>query len=463
MIRQSYPQNTLDKGVYTEIRKFGCDVLLPNNYDKTKQYIWWVFIHGVGERSAGTQADLDNLFLGFDYNNDGVREPAFTIPDIKTAVDKYGIIVVIPTYKGFFEPAKMDLIYDFMLLNFSVTSRFVIDGFSLGGGATEKYFTSNLERAKRCIVAIPCAPTRSGMDWRYVRDANLPVHYFVNDNDDNGNTNMAVTVAGVNNINSFNPPVRANYTAFRADGHGGFNRANALNPPAAPGGKGVINVAENVYEWALDVYHNGPRSMKTGSIVTPPVEPPPTSFIKAIASYSGTGPAIRLVGDKSTGWETGYEGAWSLVSGPNWVTSKQVFPNGSSFINSTALLPYPGTYIFRLTLKGSTLPAEITVVYGTATEPPITEPKPTTAKAVGSYSGTGPTIRLIGDKSTGWQTGYEGVWSLLGGPDGVTTKQVFPNGSSFINATANLPVKGTYVFRLILQGAPEPANVTVIY
>lgn len=364
MKRESYPMYTVDKGVYTQIRKFACDVLLPDSYDKAKHYIWYMMVHGVGERSAGTQDDLDNITLGF-KQADGTRMFAIATDDIKKAVDKYNIVIVLPTYTDFFEPAKVDLIYDHMLVTYSVTSRFAFDGFSLGGGAFERYATSSLQRAKNLIVGIPNAPTHEGTTWKNIVDANLPIHFFVNDNDTNGATNLSVTLRGVNAINALNPSIKAYYTAFHASGHGSYNEATSLTSPVAPGGQGIINISENIYEWGIDVFNNGPRPMKSGTVVTPP-PPPTTSTVKPIVSYTITGTTAHLIGSKSIGYKEGYDGVWSLESAPTGITSKLVFPTGSSYIDATAQLPVEGTYVFKFTLKGAD-PVQMTVQRGTAT------------------------------------------------------------------------------------------------
>lgn len=97
--------------------------------------------------------------------------------------------------------------------------------------------------------------------------------------------------------------------------------------------------------------------------------------------------------------------------------------------------------------------------YPTNTTQPVPPPAPTVT-AITSYTITGTTARLIGSKSTGYTEGYEGTWQFKSGPAGVTEKMVFPTGSSYIDATAQLPVEGTYVFRFTLKGS-LPVEMTV--
>lgn len=101
------------------------------------------------------------------------------------------------------------------------------------------------------------------------------------------------------------------------------------------------------------------------------------------------------------------------------------------------------------------------VVGGTIITPPV-EPPTTTVKAITSYMITGNKIALSGRNSTGYNIGYDGVWAFKSGPAGVTAKQVFPTGSSYIDANGILPVAGTYVFTFTLKGA-APVDLTVVY
>lgn len=132
-----------------------------------------------------------------------------------------------------------------------------------------------------------------------------------------------------------------------------------------------------------------------------------------------------------------------------------IYP-GNAHGGFNEIINYPAIYEYLLkTSRDNRLQF---VVGGTLT-PPV-EPPTTTVKAVTSYKITGNQISLIGSKSTGYTIGYDGVWALKSGP--ATAKQVFPTGSSYIDATGILPVPGTYVFTFSLKGA-LPVDVTVPY
>src|SRR5687767_2103446 len=135
---------------WNNIRPFAIAVLYPDSYTTSKSYPCILSVHGIGERSSGALAMLTNLVEGFDYNGDGTREGApFVTADTKTAIDLYGLIVVVPNYENFFEPDQVNTIMDFVKTEFSVVNEFMMQGFSLGGGAVTKYITSNLTNANK--------------------------------------------------------------------------------------------------------------------------------------------------------------------------------------------------------------------------------------------------------------------------------------------------------------------------
>lgn len=350
------------------IRDVAVAMVLPDNYPGgATKWKFAMVIHGIGERSAGTIENLKNLVLGFDYNNDGFREgSALVTDDMKRAVNLYGIILVIPTYEStqFFEPALINNVYDFVQANYSVVPKMLLTGFSYGGGAVTKYITSSTANAARVAYAVPCAPVSSIVTASIPGAAKIPVHFFVNDNDNNGSTNLNVTKNMVNALNASNPAIPAIYTAFRKDGHGGNVEAWSLTPPKAPGGQGFIDGAENVYQVYADILANGPRQMKAGSAIVIPPPPPPVTTTKAIVSFTMTGNVVKLDGSKSTGYTTGLDGVWELASAPAGLYGWDVFLRGSSYIVAEATLPKPGTYSFRFKLKGDPEIKTVSIDYG---------------------------------------------------------------------------------------------------
>lgn len=348
------------------IRDVAFEVITPDNYGTGKKWPVVFAIHGVGERSSGTIDNLKNLFLGFDYNNDGFREgPAFVTDDMKKAVNLYGIVLVVPTYETtqFFEPAMVNQVYDFVKANYSVVDKMLITGFSYGGGATIKYVSSSTANAARVAYAVPCAATNHMVDASIPGKAGVPVHAFSNDNDNI--VNVSNTKTFINAINGTNPALKALMTIFRRDGHGSNVEAWALTPPKAPGGQGFTDAAENIYQVYLDILANGPRQMKAGTVVTPPpVYVPPTTTSKAIVTYTMNGNVVKLDGSQSTGYTTGLDGVWDLAAAPSGLYSWDVFLKGSGYIVADATLTKPGTYSFRFKLKGDPEIKTVDINYG---------------------------------------------------------------------------------------------------
>lgn len=381
------------------IRNFAFAALLRDNHNTSIESPWMMAVHGIGERSDGKKENLENLVLG-SKQPDGTRKWPFVTDDMKRAVEDYGIIMFIPTYKNFFEPDIINRIYDFGQTEFNLVSKFALSGFSLGGGAVVKYMTSTLANAQRLALALPCAPTTAIGDATVVGKANLPVQFFVNVNDTNGATNLNVTKNQVNAMNATNPVIKVQFTAFNLTGHGGFTEAMTIAPPIAPGGQGVTNLSENIYEAYLDILKNGPRPMKAGVIVPPTTQPPTT--VKPITSYTIDATGIHLRGDQSTGYSTGLDGGWRLISGPPGTNVYNVFPGGSTYINADGKLPVAGIYVFEFSLRGAS-PVRVTVVY-----PPDVE-----TKVVIGFSSVTDTITYSNSTSEKGEATYaNGKWTL---------------------------------------------------
>lgn len=344
--------------------------LLPDAYNPNKKWILEIAIHGVGERGGGTLENLKNLVLGPDYNGDGTREGnPFVTEGMRKAVDEYGIILLIPTYEtdrktadsdDFFEPDKINILYEYAQGKYNLYPKMILTGFSLGGGAVAKYITSNQANASRVGIAVLCAPTINIIDKTVPGKVKLPVHCFHNDKDDRvSSANSKNIVTAINETAT----LKAQYTIFNRAYHGGHEEAWGLTPPVAPGGQGVINISENIYQWGTDCIINGPRQMKSGTVTQPPPPTDPLPGAQAIVSHVIEGNNIKLVGDKSSGYKSGLDGKWELVSAPGNLKSWDVFPKGSTYINADGVLSLPGTYVFRFILLNLS-PIEVVVKHG---------------------------------------------------------------------------------------------------
>lgn len=296
----------------------GVDVafaILAPDAEKEK-YFLMIAVHGMGELSGGTLDNLKNLVEGFDYNNDGIRDSGFVTADMKKAVDQYGIIIAIPTYEpnSFFDPAKVNFVYDYIKSKYPIYDKMLLTGFSLGGGAVFRYITSTLANANRVAYAIPVAAVTSIVDKTIPGKANLPVHAFSCDQDPRvPATNTKNQIAA---INESNPTIKAIYTLFRMSDHAGNIEAWSLVPPRAPGGQGFIDAVENIYQVFTDIVKSGiPRQMKSGAIQPVPIPlpnptPPPatlTANFNLADNQFITAQTFDIDASASTGVKSGWD------------------------------------------------------------------------------------------------------------------------------------------------------------
>lgn len=353
-------------------------ILLPNDYSPTKKYLFEIAIHGVGERSGGLKEHLENLVLG-SKQPDGTRKWPFVTDDMKKAVEDYDIIMAIPTYESntFFEPAKVNFVYDFVKANYSIYDKMLLTGFSFGGGATVKYITSNLSNANRVAYAIPVAATSHLVDASIPGKANLPVHAFSNDSDPTVNVSNSKNI--INSINASNPTIRALITIFRANGHGGNNEAWSLTPPKAPNGQGFIDAAENIYQVANDIVRNGPRQMKSGPVSTTSTTttttqaPSPLLIANAGDDQTVNLPVAFLDGTRSTGYKSAQ---WTLKQAPTGVSIWHPVVESGGWITTKLNFPKEGTYVITLKIfsgegyTGSIAENDVVINYTTSGNPP---------------------------------------------------------------------------------------------
>lgn len=331
-------------------------VKVPQGYDRAKLYPVILLVHGMGERSQGTLADIKNIWLGFDYDGAGPlpRQYAIATEEFNKAIDQYGFIGAAVTYGSEFNPGDFDYVMDAIEAEYAVDrTREAAIGFSLGGGAVVREITSSLTAAKRWALMVACAPVNWATTIKNIVDAKLQLIGTTNRTDPTVSpSNVKKIVA---DINALNPTIPADLIVFEQDGHGSFVEMLMRSHPQVP---------QNVYDYLKSVSINDRKPYPTSSIQ--PIPPQPVPTIQAITSYSITGTTARLIGSKSIGYQTGLDGIWEFISGPEGVTAKLVFPTGSSYIDATAQLPVPGTYIFKFALKGIE-PVLMTVVMGTAT------------------------------------------------------------------------------------------------
>lgn len=304
---------------WNKIRDFACGIMLPNTFSKTRaqKYKWGMITHGMGELNAGLQSHLEKLVeKGFDWNNDGVADSFFISEDMKRAVDLHDIIIVVPTYSNHFEPAIVNRIYDHMVANYNVQATFMFQGFSRGGEAVFRYTSSSDANAKRVHLAVPVAAPY-GLSSAFTAAKNGTVfHAFSNDKDDR--VSSSNTVKQVNDINGQNPAIKALYTLFRRDGHGGDKEAMSLTAPKASGGQGFTDAAETIWQLNDAILATGPRQMKSGTVVQPPAPPvdPEPLPVSPVANFNLVDAQVIT----TTTFEM--DASTSIGSGKNWDSYK---------------------------------------------------------------------------------------------------------------------------------------------
>lgn len=176
---------------------------------------------------------------------------------------------------------------------------------------------------------------------------------------------------------------------------------------------------------------------------------PPAATVSYVDAINALKP--KIAASRTMFWQPfDNHGGWGEAYNADKIP---IDPKSEGLINPTCNL-----YEWFLMNNSTTRIAVPTIT--TQPVPPVVIPPTTTVKAITSSVITGSKVALIGSKSTGYKEGYDGTWSFVSGPEGVTAKQVFPSGSSYIDATAQLPVQGTYLFQFNLKGA-EPIQVTV--
>lgn len=348
-----------------KIRDFACAVMLPDSFPgaSTKKWKWAIICHGMGERSDGRQSHLEQLAVkGFDWNGDGVADSFFISGDMKKAVDLHEIILVVPTYASFFEPSIVNLIYDHIITNFQGQPTFLFEGFSLGGQSVFKYISSSEFNAKRVHLAVPVAAPYGLISAATAAKYGPVVHAFSNDKDDR--VASSNTVKQVSDINGQNPAIKAQYTLFRVDGHGGDKEAMALTPPKAPGGQGVTDAAETIWQLNDAIVAGTRRQIKTGATIDPIPEPTPVPIPTTLAASFNlsdgqviTTTIFEMDASASTGVKTDWEGyKWDVRPvGPAAGKQYGVRPDGSYGGPKKKLIDIvDGQYEIVLTVKSIT-------------------------------------------------------------------------------------------------------------
>jgi predicted peptidase len=233
-------------------------VYMPSDYDATKKYPVWLFLHGLSEM-AKDKPELDRLIANGNH------------AALLAAAEKYKFIVVAPqlvqSYNewtpGWTNKTKyLQPVYDFILnSSFTDKSHIVVTGLSLGGGGTWVVCTGTF--APYISAAVPiCGTPQYGEDFSLIAKYNIPIWAFHAKDDKTVAVEHTInTIAEINKYSPFPPPKS---TILNTGGHSIWGSVYS-----------GINISADIYNWALPLSNSGP-------VVTPP-EPVPIDEI--ISTY----------------------------------------------------------------------------------------------------------------------------------------------------------------------------------
>lgn len=306
----------------------GFVAILPDTYTSTKKYPVIFFLHGMGNRGSGTQAELENLVLGAWSDDKTWRFPAPVHKDMQAAVDKYGIIVIVPQTADDWQVSHWKHLESWARPSLSIDwNRVMLAGFSMGAGGALYIAGSSSEVAKliKCVTAL--APTSRTAVWTNLATQGVAVLACCN----NGDTTTPKwnTENAVNQINARNPIIKAISIIYPESGHGGEDKTFGLTP--VPGSN------MNIYEWLLADKQPFPIAAESTALVA---NAGPDQVI--------TTPVVRLDGRASQNYGDGLNGQWFCVEAPAGIDTASLW---GGYIVSDLKLPKPGAYAFELRFK----------------------------------------------------------------------------------------------------------------
>jgi hypothetical protein len=193
-----------------------------------------------------------------------------------------------------------------------------------------------------------------GLNWisnaQNVASGNLGIWAFHAKND--GTVAYSNATSARDAINALKPKVPVHLTSYPDGDHYIWGRVYSQTPLP-----GIDGETQNVYDYAAA------NQVGLPTAVTVPVVDP-TFTARAGNDTTITQPNINLNGlASSTGWTAA---SWGLVSVPPGVSIySPIVTSGGGWITGTAVLPVPGQYIFRLTIKNATAMStdDLTVTY----------------------------------------------------------------------------------------------------
>lgn len=313
--------------------------VLPNSYDKGKQYPLIIHAHG-----QGGQHSIDLLFGG------ELPEP------VKQSTDAFGFIVLAPWTPGNWDVGHYDRTIAYAKANLPIDwKRVYLMGLSLGGQFVTKALSTN--RALDVAATAVACGVNNLTTGQFVKEAGVGCVFFHATNDSRVGVSQSRTA--VKTINDTIPLVKAKMVEYPDGDHYIWGKAFSTELKPWLGNESPATV----YDWLL--------MNTTDKSVEVPITTTPTG-LTAKAAYAIKDGQIHLDGTASTGYDSV---AWTDKS-----AVKSVWVGGTGWKTAISQPKVSGTYVFELKVgkAGIFVTDTITVTFGT--------PTPPTTKTVATWS-----------------------------------------------------------------------------
>lgn len=187
---------------------FGYFIYTPSGYSSNQAYYpLLVFLHGVGEKGNSM---LDHNVLSRLL----IHGPPELISQKKWA-PKYPMIVVSPQCVSYFDTAAMRNFMNYIIKTYRVNiHRIYFTGLSLGANGVFQYMTQYGDQSY-VAAAFPMSAAYENHP-NIANLSNIPIWTFCGENDYSIFPKLVMTI---DDLNKFNPPVKAKITGFPGIGH----------------------------------------------------------------------------------------------------------------------------------------------------------------------------------------------------------------------------------------------------
>lgn len=333
----------------------GYGQLKPDAYG-SKPCMAVIFVHGAAGKGDGSLAGVKMVL--------DTQVPS----NLKTAVDKYNIVVLFPQYSNAADLGCLDkMIQEARALPGVDISRIYTVCFSMGGEVVTRWVSASQSRAALlagCINIGGLNVIDTVAEAQYIVSEKLPMVFFHSSNDPSSSVNNTKTAVAT--INSAGPVIPAKAVYYNSNLHDIVNDVCSIDVFPFRGTETV----SNIYEWMLLNSNDKPQGVpETGGPVVP---------VAIAEGFTTTTDKIKLIGNKSRNCVAS-KCKWEVVSVPEGLNKYAV--NACGYIDCDGVsLPKEGSYVFRLIVAdaaGQTNSKDITVVYSKGTIPPVDPPKKT--------------------------------------------------------------------------------------